>query len=253
MKPTNLDFLTYLSQKPIGKGTEAVTYDAGKYVLRIPMYITNNVKFRNNLAKGIYKYQKAQNVHGRRNFGQAIYNLVDESKSRIVLSVCKKVNGFPTNDLVEPPLTKKQIIKAQQTAITKMKIIASMPQKSFEKLIEDLNHLATTDFTIDPSEGNLLLNQKSKKFYIIDLRHVKKIRNIGDLILLLFTDIPGISDNPEYYDLELKIITKLINAAKSNGVVHKKQLELKPRALEVIKSKQARNMYKNNYHNIKIK
>ena len=134
-----------------------------------------------------------------------------------------------------------------------MKIIASMPQKSFKKLIEDLNHLANTDFTIDPSEGNLLLNPKSKKFYIIDLRPIKKIRNIGDLILLLLTDIPDMPDNPEYYDLELKIITKLINAAKSCGLKHPEQLKIKPRALEVIKSPQTQNLYKNNYGNIKIK
>lgn len=253
MKLTNLEILTYLSQKPIGKGTEAVIYDAGKYVLRMPKHIKNDALFRNNLASNVYKTKKAQNVHGRRNFGQAIYNLIDESKSTIVLSVCKKADGFPTNDLVEPPLTPRQILTAQQKAITKMKIIASMPQKSFKKLIEDLNHLANTDFTIDPSEGNLLLNPKSKKFYIIDLRPIKKIRNIGDLILLLLTDIPDMPANPEYYDLELKIITKLINAAKSCGLKHPEQLKIKPRALEVIKSPQNQNLYKNNYGNIKIK
>lgn len=252
MKLTNLEILTYLSQKPIGKGTEAITYNADKYVLRMPIHIKNNAQFKKNLMNNVYKYKKAQNVHGRKNFGQAIYNFIDESKSQIVLSVCKKVTGFQTNDLVEPPLTKRKITAAQQNAIKKMKIIASMPIKSFERLIEDLNHLTHTDFTIDPSEGNLLLNPESKKFYIIDLRPVKKIRNIGDLILLLLTDIPDIPDNSEYYDLELKIITKLIHAAKSCGLTHPEQLKLKPRALEVIKSPQARNMYKNNYRNIKI-
>ena len=127
-----------------------------------------------------------------------------------------------------------------------------MPQKSFEKLIEDLNHLACTDFTIDPSEGNLLLNQKSKKFYIIDLRPVKKIRNIGDLILLLLTDIPDMPSNSEYFDLETKIINKLIKAAKSRGLIHREQLQFKPRVMEVIKSQQAQEIYKNNYDKIKL-
>lgn len=253
VKLTNLEILTYLSKKPIGKGTEAITYDADKYVLRVPRRIKIGTRFRNSLKNNVYKTQKAQNVHGRRNFGQAIYNLIDESKSNIVLSICKKVDGFPTNDLVKSPLSQKQILIAQQKAIIKMRIIASMPQKSFENLIEDLNHLANTDFTIDPSEGNLLLNTKSKKFYIIDLRPVKKIRNIGDLILLLLTDIPDMPENKEYYDLELKIITKLINAAKSRGLTHTEQLNIKQRALEVIKSRQAKTLYKKNYNNIKLK
>ena len=252
MKLTNLEILTYLSQKPIGKGTEAVIYDAGKYVLRMPKHIKNDALFRNNLASNVYKTKKAQNVHGRMNFGQAIYNLIDESKSTIVLSVCKKADGFPTNDLVEPPLTPRQILTAQQKAITKMKIIASMPQKSFYKLIDDLNHLTYTNFTIDPSEGNLLIDPETKQFHIIDLRPVKKIRNIGDLILLLLTDIPDMPSNSEYFDLETKIINKLIKAAKSRGLIHREQLQFKPRAMEVIKSQQAQEIYKNNYDKIKL-
>lgn len=252
MKLTNLEILTYLLHKPIGKGTEAVTYDTGKYVLRMPRHTKNDAQFRTNLANNVYTIQKVRNVHGRRNFGQAIYNLIDESKSHIVLSVCKKVNGIPTNDLVEPPLTKKQIINAQNTAVVKMKIIASAPQKSFEGLVEDLNHLANTNFTIDPSEGNLLIDPETKQFHIIDLRPVKKIRNIGDLILLLLTDIPDMPSNSEYFDLETKIINKLITAAKSRGLIHREQLQFKPRALEVIKSKQAQELYKNNYDKIKL-
>ena len=252
VKLTNLEILTYLSKKPIGKGTEAITYDAGKYVLRMPKHIKNNSQFRNNLANNVYKTQKTQNVHGRRNFGQAIYNLIDESKSKIVLSVCKKADGFPTNDLVEQPLTQKQILTAQKTAIAKMKIIASAPSKSFYKLIDDLNHLTHTNFTIDPSEGNLLIDPETKKFYIIDLRPVKKIRNIGDLILLLLTDIPDMPANSEYFYLETKIINKLIKAAKSRGLLHREQLQFKPRAMEVIKSQQAREIYKKNYDKIKL-
>jgi len=252
MKLTTAEILNYLSYKPIGTGTEAVTYDADKYVLRMPKYIKTTHQFKKNLSNGLYKYQKLPSVHKHKNFGQAIYNLIDTQTHKIVLSICKKAHGFPTNDLVDMPLTEKQIQKAQQTAISKMQIIASAPQKSFKHLVNDLNYLTSTDFTIDPSEGNLLIDPKSKKFYIIDLRPVKKIRNIGDLILLLLTDIPNMPGNNEYYDLELKIITKLIKAAKSCGLVHPKQLAIKPRALEVLKSKPAKIMYKNNYHNIKL-
>lgn len=252
MKPTNSELLTYLSQKPIGIGTEATTFDAGKFVIRMPRHIKNNIQFRNNLAGGVYKYQKAQNFHGHRNFGQAVYNLIDKSKSEIVLSVCKKVNGIPTNDLVEAPLTKTQITNAQRKAMIKMKLIASAPLKSFHKLIDDLNYLTYTNFTIDPSEGNLLFEPETKRFYIIDLRPVKKIRNIGDLLLLLLTDIPDMPANSEYFDLEIKIVTKLINAAKSRGLIHREQLQFKPRAMEVIKSKRAKEIYKNNYDKIKL-
>ena len=120
------------------------------------------------------------------------------------------------------------------------------------KLVDDLNHLAGTNFTIDPCEGNMLINPTTGRFYIIDLRPVKKIRNVGDLILLLLTDIPDMPDNAEYFELEQKIVNKLMRAAQSCGLSVPEQLKLKPRALEVIKSEAARQLYKNNYQNIAL-
>lgn len=242
------NLLKYISEKPIGMGTEAKTFDAGKFVLRIPKTTKINKHFDTNL----YKWEKAINTHGKRNFGQPVYNLVDKATLKPVLFLCKKANGIPTNDLVELPLTKKQIINAQKTAIKKMQLIASAPIKSFHKLIDDLNYLTRTNFTIDPSEGNLLIDPETKRFHIIDLRPVKKIRNIGDLILLLLTDIPDMPSNSEYFDLETKIINKLIKAAKSRGLIHREQLQFKPRVMEVIKSQQAQEIYKNNYDKIKL-
>ncbi|MCQ2599517.1 MAG: hypothetical protein MJ187_04055 [Alphaproteobacteria bacterium] len=253
MELTNAEIIEYLSHTPIGAGTEAVIYDAGKYILRLPIHIKNDLKFKNSLFDTNHEYKKVKSVHWRRNFGQPIYNIIDKSNLETVLSICKKINGFPTNNLVEPKLTKQQIIDAQEIAITKMKLIASAPISSYQKLIDDLNYLTQTDFTIDPSEGNMLINQKSKKFYIIDLRYIKKIRNIGDLILLLLTDIPNMPQNQIYYDLELKIINKLIYAANSRGLVHPDQLKLKTRALEVIKSPEAKKAYIDNHHNIRLK
>lgn len=247
-KITHENLLKYISKEPIGIGTEAKTFDAGKFVLRIP----KTTKINEYFDPKLYAWKKASNEHGKRNFGQPVYNLVDKRTLKPVLFLCKKVNGIPTNDLVEPPLTKKQIIYAQNTAVVKMKIIASAPLKSFYKLIDDLNHLAHTNFTIDPSEGNLLIDPETKQFHIIDLRPVKKIRNIGDLILLLLTDIPDMPANSEYFDLEIKIVNKLINAAKSRGLTHCEQLQFKPRAMEVIKSRQAQELYKNNYDKIKL-
>ena len=98
----------------------------------------------------------------------------------------------------------------------------------------------------------MLIDPETKKFYIIDLRSLKKIRNIGDLILLLLTDIPDMPSNSEYFDLEIRIINKLIKAAKSRGFIHSEQLQFKPRTMEVIKSQQAREIYKNNYDKIKL-
>lgn len=252
MKLNNTDILNAISHKPLGAGTEAVIYDAGKYVVRIPKTLKINTDFKKKLQSGVYKYTKVRNVHGKRNFGQPLYHLIDAATSKPIASVCKKIDGIATNDLVEEPLTPQQIINAQKIALKKMRLIASAPQKSFKNLIENLNHLAQTDFTIDPSEGNLLINPKTKKFYIIDLRPVKKVRTIGDLILLLLTDIPGMPDNQEYFDLETAIVNKLINAAKSYGLINVKQLQYKPRAVEVIKSKQARKLYKDNYNKIKL-
>ena len=169
-----------------------------------------------------------------------------------MLSVCKKVDGITTNDLVEEPLTTKQKSDAMAVAIEKMRIMASAPQKSYRRLVDDLNHLAGTNFTIDPCEGNMLINPTTGRFYIIDLRPVKNIRNVGDLILLLLTDIPDMPDNVEYFELEQKIVNKLMRAAQSCGLSVPEQLKLKPRALEVIKSEAARQLYKNNYQNIAL-
>ena len=59
-------------------------------------------------------------------------------------------------------------------------------------------------------------------------------------------------DNPEYYKLELKIVGKLMRAARSCGVKCAEQLKLKPRALEVLKSDAARKLYESNYQNIAL-
>ena len=246
------EILSAISQKPIGRGTEAATYDAGSYVVRVPHSVKIDKAFRDMLSSGAYRYMRADNVHGRRNFGQPLYNLTDPKSGAVVLSVCKKVDGIPTNDLVEEPLTAQQRADAVSVAIEKMYIMASAPQSAYNKLVDDLNHLATTNFTIDPSEGNMLFDAGAGRFHIIDLRPVKNIRNIGDLILLLLTDIPDMPDNAEYYKLELKIMGKLMRAAQSRGVKCAEQLKLKPRALEVLKSDAARKLYESNYQNIAL-
>lgn len=252
MRFNSSEILSAISQKPIGSGTEATTYDAGSYVVRVPHTVKIDKAFRDRLSSGAYWYVRADNVHGRRNFGQPLYNLTDPISGAVVLSVCKKVDGIPTNDLVEEPLTAQQRADAVSVAIEKMRIIASAPQSAYNKLVDDLNHLATTNFTIDPSEGNMLFDAGAGRFHIIDLRPVKNIRNIGDLILLLLTDIPDMPDNPEYYKLELKIVGKLMRAARSCGVKCAEQLKLKPRALEVLKSDAARKLYESNYQNIAL-
>mgnify|MGYP003300932258 FL=1 len=246
------EILSALSKHPIGRGTEATTYDAGRYVVRVPHAVKIDKAFRENLSNGTYNYQKVDNIHGRRNFGQPLYNLTDPKSGAVMLSVCKKVDGITTNDLVEEPLTTKQKSDAMAVAIEKMRIMASAPQKSYRRLVDDLNHLAGTNFTIDPCEGNMLINPTTGRFYIIDLRPVKNIRNVGDLILLLLTDIPDMPDNAEYYKLELKIMGKLMRAARSRGVKCAEQLKLKPRALEVLKSDAARKLYESNYQNIAL-
>ena len=252
MRFNSSEILSAISQKPIGSGTEATTYDAGSYVVRVPHTVKIDKAFRDRLSSGAYWYVRADNVHGRRNFGQPLYNLTDPISGAVVLSVCKKVDGIPTNDLVEEPLTAQQRADAVSVAIEKMRIIASAPQSAYNKLVDDLNHLATTNFTIDPSEGNMLFDAGAGRFHIIDLRPVKNIRNIGDLILLLLTDIPDMPDNPEYYKLELKIVGKSMRAARSCGVKCAEQLKLKPRALEVLKSDAARKLYESNYQNIAL-
>ena len=252
MRFNSSEILSAISQKPIGSGTEATTYDAGSYVVRVPHTVKIDKAFQDRLSSGAYRYVRADNVHGRRNFGQPLYNLTDPISGTVVLSVCKKVDGIPTNDLVEEPLTAQQRADAVSVAIEKMRIIASAPQSAYNKLVDDLNHLATTNFTIDPSEGNMLFDAGAGRFHIIDLRPVKNIRNIGDLILLLLTDIPDMPDNPEYYKLELKIVGKLMRAARSCGVKCAEQLKLKPRALEVLKSDAARKLYESNYQNIAL-
>lgn len=97
-----------------------------------------------------------------------------------------------------------------------------------------------------------MINPTTGRFYIIDLRLVKNIRNVGDLILLLLTDIPDMPDDAEYFELEQKIVKKLMRAAQSCGLAVSEQLKLKPRALEVIKSEAVRQLYKNNYQNIAL-
>ena len=252
MRLNSSEILSAISQKPIGSGTEATTYDAGSYVVRVPHAVKIDNAFGDKLSSGAYRYMRADNVHGRRNFGQPLYNLTDPMSGTVVLSVCKKVDGIPTNDLVEEPLTAQQRADAVSVAIEKMRIMASAPQSAYNKLVDDLNHLAGTNFTIDPCEGNMLINPTTGRFHIIDLRPVKNIRNIGDLILLLLTDIPDMPDNAEYYKLELKIMGKLMRAARSRGVKCAEQLKLKARALEVLKSDAARKLYESNYQTIAL-
>lgn len=242
--------LDALKNKPFANGTEAEIYDAKKYVVRVPLAIKKNLAVK--IQHDDYKIVKLPNIWGRRNFGQKLFVLLSNNKSKHFVTINKKVNGFTTNDLVEDPLTKEQKKSAQKIAIEKMRIFATAPQKAYNQLINDLNYINTTGFTIDPSEGNMLFNPKTHRFHIIDLRYTKKIRNIGDLILLLLTDIPNMSANKEYYELEEKIINKLIHAAYSIGFAFKEQLELKPRAIEVIKSKRALKLYKDNFDKIPL-
>lgn len=237
--------LDAIKNPPFANGTEAEIYDAKKYVIRVPLAIKKDLNKK--IQSNDYKIIKAPNIWNGRNFGQKLFALITNGKSKHFVTVNKKVNGFTTNDLMEEPLTKEQKISAQKTAIKKMRIFALAPQKSYERLIDDLNYINTTGFAIDPSEGNMLFNPKTKRFHIIDLRYTKKIRNLGDLILLLLTDIPNTPENKEYYELEETIINKLIIAAHSVGFIFKEQLDLKPRALEVIKSKKALKIYKENF------
>lgn len=242
--------LDAIKNQPFANGTEAEIYDANRYVIRVPFKIKKDLN--DIIQNNDYKIIKAPDIWDGRNFGQKLFALIPNSKSNHFITVNKKINGFPTNDLVEEPLTKKQRISTQKTAIKKMQIIAKAPQKSYKHLISDLNYINTTGFTIDPSEGNMLFNPKTKRFHIIDLRYTKKIRNLGDIILLLLTDIPNMPANKEYYILEETIINKLIQAAYSTGFVFKEQLDLKPRAMEVIKSKKALKIYKDNYDKIPL-
>ncbi len=236
------EILNYLDTRPIGAGTEAVNYDAGKHILRVP----RGVKLKGQK----HKIKKIKNVHGAYNFGQPLYEIKYNEKT--VATVCKRAFGFETNDFVDENATQAQIIRAQNVAIRKMRIIADAPRRAWNQLIRDLNYLTTTDYTIDPSEGNMLYDSERGRFYIIDLRPVKKIRNLGDLILLILTDIPNMPENKEYFELEVKIIKSLIVAAHRIGFINAEQLEIKPRTLEVLKSQQAIELYKNNYNKIKL-
>ena len=109
MRLKNSEILSAISQKPIGSGTQATIYDAGRYVVRVPHTVKIDKAFLDMLSSVAYRYVRADNVHGRRNFGQSLYNLTDPKSGTVVLSVCKKVDGIATNDLVEEPLTAKQI------------------------------------------------------------------------------------------------------------------------------------------------
>ncbi len=240
MKMTEI--LNYVKTKPIGAGTEAVNYDAGKYILRV----RHGIKFNDKK----YQIKKVKNIYGSHNFGQPLYEIKDNSKT--VATICKRAFGFATSDLVDENASQTQILRAQNVAIKKMRIIATAPQRAWNQLIRDLNYLTRTDYTIDPSEGNMLYDAERGRFYIIDLRPVKKVRNLGDLILLILTDIPNMPDNTEYFDSELKIVKNLIAAAHRIGFKHQEQLTLKPRALEVLKSQQAIELYKNNHNKIKL-
>ena len=105
MKLNNIDILNVISQSPLGTGTEATIYDAGEYIIRIPKTLKINTDFKKNLLAGTYQCTKARNIHGKRNFGQPRYHLIDPTTSQTIASICKKIDGITTNDLVEEPLT----------------------------------------------------------------------------------------------------------------------------------------------------
>ena len=50
MRFNSSEILSAISQKPIGSGTEATTYDAGSYVVRVPHTVKIDKAFRDRLS-----------------------------------------------------------------------------------------------------------------------------------------------------------------------------------------------------------
>ena len=98
--------LNAIKNPPFANGTEAEIYDAGRYVVRVPIPLKKDLnKIINN---NNYKIIKIPNIWGRRNFGQMLFALITNNKNKYFITINKKVVGFTTNDLVEEPLTKEQ-------------------------------------------------------------------------------------------------------------------------------------------------
>ena len=93
------EILSALSKHPIGRGTEATTYDAGRYVVRVPHTVKIDKAFRDRLSSGAYRYVRADNVHGRRNFGQPLYNLTDPMSGTVVPNMEREI-GEPVQKMV---------------------------------------------------------------------------------------------------------------------------------------------------------
>ncbi len=245
MKKLHKIIFEALHNTPLGRGTEATTYPADQFVVRVPHKIKITNKLKSDIANNIGKITKSNTKWHRHNFGQTIYTYIYPDDKTTHITINKRAFGFPTNDLLPDVPTARQITRAIPRAISKMRIIASAPTASYNKLITDLNYINTTDYTIDPCEYNLLYSPEHKRFYIIDLRPVKKTRSIGDLILMLLTDIPNMPPHPEYYKYEEQIISKLLKSAQHLGLTHPSAYKIKPRTLEVIQSPTAQQMYKN--------
>ena len=64
MRLNSSEILSAISQKPIGSGTEATTYDAGSYVVRVPHTVKIDTAFRDKLSSGAYRYMRAARSRG---------------------------------------------------------------------------------------------------------------------------------------------------------------------------------------------
>lgn len=60
MRLNSSEILTAISKQPIGKGTEATTYDAGSYVVRVPHSVKIDKAFRDMLSSGAYGKKYSQ-------------------------------------------------------------------------------------------------------------------------------------------------------------------------------------------------
>lgn len=90
------EILSAISQKPIGSGTEATTYDAGSYVVRVPHTVKIDKAFRDRLSSGAYRCLHAVDV-SRSHPDEAICDFALRAMIKCFWFVCHVYAFISTN------------------------------------------------------------------------------------------------------------------------------------------------------------
>lgn len=202
------DFLNAcLKSTKLGSGQEGSVY-------RIPF--KNFKKYVLKVIEGfdfssVEPIEKMTDDFPDNNFGQPIAKLGEK------VLILRKLEGKTLSSLI--PESPSYSHNLEQKTVDYYKMMASMPQESFDDYVKDITTLNKKNRSLDPNSGNIIL--KDKKFQITDTFN-RSYNFLGDVLFPFFPDsrreINFSNDETEEY--KKAILRKLFTAAKKNNIFH---------------------------------